>query len=323
MLRIKSHWAGIAFGSLLFLTIPLSAAEFIFINGDGPNEGLNDPTVVAAVGGNTATTLGGQRLAALKRVGGIWGSFLVSAVPIRVHVKFDVLAAGTLAGASAISLQENFLKAPKPNCWYPIALANSIAGKDLEVNVDDIEVTANSNGTFYYGLDSASPGDLSNFVDVLLHELGHGLGFISFSDLTTGAFYSNHFDIFTSFIFDEQFNMPWTSLTSAQRIRSATNEPYLVWNAPYNNAGLQSKLIKQSGPFGFRLTIKSGTSTPVLTNFQTVWFRPPDTFIHDQRPFGPLKYQSSIASGSARCLHRTDKCFDGGRKSRHHPSWNL
>lgn len=314
MLLIKRHLLRAVCCWAILMTSPLSAAEFIFINGDGPNEGLNDPTVVAPVGGNTATTLGGQRLAALQRVGEIWGSFLVSAVPIRVFVQFDVLEEGTLAGASAISLQENFTKAPKPNCWYPIALANSIAGKDLEPTVNDIEVIANSNGTFYYGLDSASPGEQSNFVDVLLHELGHGLGFISFVDPSNGSFYSNHVDVFTSLMVDEQFNSPWASLTASQRRISALNEPYLVFNGPYTNAGLQSKLVKQPGTFGFRLTTKTGNANSILTSFKQAAFGPQTLFATLNAPLALTDTsQSSPADRRGACIPLTNASAVAGK----------
>lgn len=173
---------------LLLITGSLesSAAEFNFINGDGPGEGLNDPTPVAPVGGNPGTTLGAQRLAVLQQAGAIWGAFLVSPVPIRVDVGFDILGTNVLAGASPLSQQQNFINAPRLNTWYPIALANSLAGIDLEIGLNDISITASSNGSFYYGLDSITPAGKSNFVDVLLHELGHGLGFISFINGSTG-----------------------------------------------------------------------------------------------------------------------------------------
>lgn len=220
----------------------VQAVDFIFVNGDGPGEGLNDTTAVAPIGGNPATTLGAQRLAALERVGEIWGTYLSGNVPIRVLVEFDNLAEGTLAGASPRSVQRNFANAPRTNVWYPVALANQLANADLEPFANDIEVTANSNGTFYYGFDSANPGNQTNFIDVLLHELGHGLGFISLVDLTTGNFYSGQTDVFTSLVFDQELNAAWPSLTAGQRLASATNDPDLVWTGPFSTGGLTQKL---------------------------------------------------------------------------------
>ena len=238
----------------MLLAADLRAAEFIFVNGDGAGEGLNDLTAVAPVGGNSGTTLGAQRLAALQRVGEIWGSRLVSAVPIRVLVGFDALGVNILAGAGPVSQQQNFVNAPKPNMWYPVALANALAGVDFEPGSSDINVTANASAAFYYGLDSATPSGSYNFVDVVLHELGHGLGFISLINGATGDLLGGQMDIFSSFIYDQQQETAWSAITPTQRVNSAKNDPWLVWTGPFTTAGLASKLSAGSGPSGFRLT---------------------------------------------------------------------
>src|SRR5438093_8524133 len=49
----------------------VEAATITVINNDGPGEGLNDPTPVAPVGGNTGTTRGQQRLIAFQRAADI------------------------------------------------------------------------------------------------------------------------------------------------------------------------------------------------------------------------------------------------------------
>ena len=251
----------------VLLATDLRAAEFIFVNGDGDNEGLNDPTVVAPVGGNPGTTLGAQRLAALQRVGEIWGSHLSSQVPVRVLVGFDALSPNILAGAAPVSEQQNFANAPKPNVWYPIALAIALAGVDFEPGSSDITVTANASAAFYYGLDTATPPGTYNFVDVLLHELGHGLGFISFISGSNGNLFAGQIDIFSSFIYDQQLDSPWSAFTPAQRVKSATNDPCLVWTGPFTTAGLPSKLSAQSGASGFRLTATlPGPTTQIIPN---------------------------------------------------------
>ena len=250
----------------MLLAADLRAAEFIFVNGDGAGEGLNDLTAVAPVGGNPGTTLGAQRLAALQRVGEIWGSHLVSPVPIRVLVGFDPLGSGILAGAGPVSQQQNFTNAPKPNMWYPVALANALAGVDLEPSSSDINVTANTSAAFYYGLDSATPSGSSNFLDVVLHELGHGLGFISLIG-STGDLFGGQMDIFSSFIYDQQQETTWSTITPTQRVNSAKNDPWLVWTGSFTTAGLASKLSAGAGPSGFRLTATlPGPSTQFIPN---------------------------------------------------------
>jgi hypothetical protein len=243
----------------------LCGAEFVFINRDGPGEGLNDPTPAAPVGGNPGTTLGAQRLAVLQKAGEIWGSHLVSAVPIRVEVDFAAQPSGVLAGAAAKSQQLNFQNAPQPNTWFPIALANSLAGVDLEPAANDVSITANSAGDFYYGLDSATPAGKANFVDVLLHEMAHGLGIASFINASTGSLFLGQKDIFSTFILDEVYHTAWPDFSTGERVTSATNDPNLVWTGPFTTAGLPSKLSAQPGISGFRLTATlPGGSSQVL-----------------------------------------------------------
>ena len=291
---------------LLLITGSLesSAAEFNFINGDGPGEGLNDPTPVAPVGGNPGTTLGAQRLAVLQKAGAIWGAFLVSPVPIRVDVGFDILGTNVLAGASPVSQQQNFSNAPRLNTWYPIALANSLAGIDLEVGLNDISITASSNGSFYYGLDSITPAGKSNFVDVLLHELGHGLGFISFINGSTGNLFLGQIDVFSAYIFDKQFNQSWENFTSIQRVASAINDPNLTWAGPFTTAGFPQKLSPQVGISGYKLVANFPGPISQVIPFEIADFGPviPNTGISGELVTSNPNDACGVITNSAQML---------------------
>ncbi|MBM3769926.1 MAG: hypothetical protein FJW27_01285 [Acidimicrobiia bacterium] len=107
----------------------------------------------------------------------IWGSVLHSRVPIRVTANFRTeLSPYFLASSGAAAMLRDFPNAPKPNTYYPVALANSRAGYDLTSNE---EIVANFNAFFdwYFGLDGAA-GERFDLVTVALHEIGHGLGFV-------------------------------------------------------------------------------------------------------------------------------------------------
>lgn len=176
------------------------AATISIVNLDGPGEGLNDPAGVAPVGGNSATTLGAQRLVALEYAAGLWGAALTSPVPISIEVNFDALtcnvSSGTLGVAGPNTVHANFAGAPHADVWYVQALANRFAGFDISPSSADISAAFNSDvgqatcltgATWYYGLD-ANPGiGQIDFATVALHELAHGLGFLSLVDLNTGA----------------------------------------------------------------------------------------------------------------------------------------
>src|SRR5690349_3415540 len=148
------------------------AANIIIVNTDGANEGFNDPTPAAPVGGNPGTTIGQQRLLAFQYAASIWGSILDSPVPIYVQAAFNPLACtatgATLGSAGSIQIFANFPGREYDNTWYHVALANKLAGADLApgpngTNADDIVATFNANlgqpgcltGVFfYYGLDA-------------------------------------------------------------------------------------------------------------------------------------------------------------------------
>ncbi|MEP4171522.1 MAG: PA domain-containing protein [Luteolibacter sp.] len=230
------------FCALALASPALEGAEFVFVNKDGPGEGLNDTTVVAPVGGNTATTLGGQRLAALQRAGEIWGRYLVSSVPIRVEVEFDALGASTLASAGPITVESNFTNAPQAGMLYTVAQANSLAGRDLRPTRNDITVTVNSNADFHLGFNQDFEATGTNFIDTILHELGHGLGFICLVDTDDGTYNLNTPDVFSSLVFDISMNARWTSLTAAERLTSSTSGTNLAWDGAFSNAGANQVL---------------------------------------------------------------------------------
>jgi hypothetical protein len=163
-------------------------------------QGFNDPTPAAPVGGNPGTTIGQQRLIAFQFAADIWGSRLRSNVPIIVGASWQTLNCGTdeasLAEFGPRFMQINFVNAPLQDTFYADALANSLAGIDLNPGVEEISGRLNvslgtagclPNNGWYYGLDGNSPSNRTDLVSTVLHELGHGLGFTVQFNLATGA----------------------------------------------------------------------------------------------------------------------------------------
>ena len=112
----------------------------------------------------------------------IWSFQIASEVPIVIDFDFAVLGGNTLGSAGPSTLLRNFSGAPQADTYYPIALANKLAGFDLRPELADIDASFDSATDWYYGTDGDTPGTQTDFVSVVLHELGHGLGFVGSAD---------------------------------------------------------------------------------------------------------------------------------------------
>ena len=218
------------------------AATITVINNDGAGEGFNDPTPAAPVGGNPGTTLGAQRLFVFNHAASIWGSILPSAVTIQVLAQFNPQAcdatSAILGSAGARSVVSDFPGAEFPNTWYHQALANKLSGVDQDPGIEDINATFNSDldnstclGTsdWYYGIDGNEGTDVE-LLPVVLHELGHGLGFSTFANASTGQLLSNTPDIYSRFLLDKTSGLHWNEMSNVQRKNSAVNTGHLAWD---------------------------------------------------------------------------------------------
>ncbi len=229
------------------------AATFNIINVDPVGVGFNDATPATPVGGNAGTTLGEQRQIVFQKVAEVWGNQLKSDVAIRVLASFSPLfcsATGAVLGAAGP--YNVFLDVPnaKPGTWYPAALANKLAGIELETNPDPFvsaDISARFNGdlgkpgcldgfTFYLGLDNNEGPNQVDLLVTALHEFGHGLGFLSFADETTGRLYPYEDDpalnapsVWEHYMFDQKQRKLWTGMTNEERSTSAITPRNLVW----------------------------------------------------------------------------------------------
>ena len=164
-----------------------------------------------------------------------------STVPIRIRAQFVPLGAGVLGSAGPIAVFRDFPNAPLPGTWYHVALANKLAGFDLDPDFPDINANFSTNFNFYLGLDN-NHGALNDLVAVLLHEFAHGLGFSQFASLATGTLFSGFPDVYNSHLFDLTAQKSWLNMTNAERLASATRFGKVVWTGGFVTAGVPNVL---------------------------------------------------------------------------------
>ncbi len=154
------------------------------------------PAIVGDGGATFQVTYTGfttEAQAAFQRAVDIWAGLVSSPVPIRINAQFTALGPGVLGSAGATCFHRDFSGAPVANTWYPQPMVDRFAGMDVSgagcgATGASFEINASFSNTFnwYYGLDGATPGGRHDFVSVALHEIGHGLGFLGFGDVTSG-----------------------------------------------------------------------------------------------------------------------------------------
>ena len=145
----------------------------------------------------------------------IWESSITSTQLIRIRATYEPLGFRVLGGARAVREFRDFATtdpAFQTGTLYASALADKLAETDLNPNRPDIEMTFTTSQTlladlgieWYFGTDLNPANNQVDFVSVVLHEIGHGLGFYSsaransygFADPLTGIAYPVIYDRF-------------------------------------------------------------------------------------------------------------------------------
>lgn len=274
-------------GVFALLATPSSAVTITVFNADGFQEGFNDPTPRAPVGGNPGTTLGAQRLFVYQYAASVWGMRLDGSVPIVVKASFDPLGgtsvSAVLGSARPTSVERDFPDAPSVLTWYVASLVHQLTGEDRNnlstgacsagdlvngkcaeiysyFNRDVDNQTVLGDVDFYYGIDGNSGSDI-DFLGVVLHEIGHGLGLIDLIDPDTGTISPNPQadtycanlncrDAYTLNLEDALFNPKnVAAMTGNQRTQAVEDQGNLVWAGPAVKAasGRLATGVKQGG----------------------------------------------------------------------------
>ena len=249
----KALLRGAALAAALGLSLDASATKITIVNADSAGVGFNDPAARTPVGGNNGTTLGEQRMNVFKYAAAFWEGQIDSPVEIVVRAKFEALTcsatSATLGSAGTRYIFSDFKGAPLAKTWYSSALANKLAGEELNpAGTDDTGedisarfTTALDDGScafprkWYYGLDASPTAGTTDFATVIIHELAHGLGFQTFVSRTTGEKFAGDDgvgldDAYMVYLYDATTGKTWSQMTDAERLASTTNTSNLLWD---------------------------------------------------------------------------------------------
>ncbi|WP_313274874.1 PA domain-containing protein [Stenotrophomonas sp.] len=236
------------------------AAIITPVNQDPAGKGLNDTTARAPEGGNPGVSVGEQRRIVYQYAADLWGSVLQSDVETFVGASFQDLACtatgGTLGSAGASWVAASAPSGAQLGMIYHGALANAVNGSRITISSSGTDITsrfnANLGGTnpdgspcmtgsgWYYGLDGNTPAGQINFLDVVMHEIGHGLGFSGFVGYTSGRLgertgipsYYGYSDVYTDNAYDNLTGKRFTdaSMTNALRATSIKTRGAPAWD---------------------------------------------------------------------------------------------
>ena len=242
----------------------LQAATFSIVNKDVAGYGLNDTTAFTPVGGNNAATLGQARLNVITEAARIWGGQVGSSQNIVIDAQFAdqtcTPTSGVLASAGPLTF---FTDGPFGNVLYPAALADALTSSNINAR-DDINMTINArvgsgpgclNGrSFYLGLDHLNGGNI-DLLNTLLHEIAHGLGFVSLTDQSGASLDrppggGNRLSVFDQFIYYETLGKFWPAMTNGERATASVSNGALVWKGTAVNAQLWRMTAGLSNPGG-------------------------------------------------------------------------
>lgn len=129
-----------------------------------------------------------QAITAFEFALSIWSEHISSDVPIKVNANWIELEGNTLGSARPSQIvQIGNNPAVVDSTWYTLAQLSALTGQAIREQIEGVEYDIDMNvqcdfDDWYFGTDANVPEKKSDFVTVVLHEIGHGLGFLGSMD---------------------------------------------------------------------------------------------------------------------------------------------
>jgi hypothetical protein len=139
--------------------------------------------------GDTCTAWPASAMTAFNAATAIWAASIVSSVPIKTNACWTTSLGSGVLGHSGPSLYPGDTAWGAAGYYYPTALANALAHTDFTFGDAEFDIGLSSSFSWYEGTDGIVPSGKYDMESVVLHELGHGLGFLGLMDDSGGEGY--------------------------------------------------------------------------------------------------------------------------------------
>ncbi|MDX9883642.1 MAG: T9SS type A sorting domain-containing protein [Prolixibacteraceae bacterium] len=170
----------------------------------------------------------------------IWEGLISSPVPIYLYANWEELDEDVLGSCFSWDHYANLDFMPLKNTYYAGALVEKMKGQQItDSSIPDIYARFNkSNKNWYFGLDGKTPKNKYDFLTVVLHEIGHGLGYsgMSYGDTAkfTGGFYYPYDDKYYPGIYDQYLvNKDNQKLADVSLFQNPSSSLYLQFQSEY------------------------------------------------------------------------------------------
>jgi hypothetical protein len=113
----------------------------------------------------------------------LWSYLLYSPVQIKINTYYYNYPGGPL-GITFSNGRRDFAGAIMDSTMYPTTLGNFLAGTEINPGEYDMDIYLNGAYNWYFGTDGNTPAGQYDFATVVMHEIGHALGFTSLAKKT-------------------------------------------------------------------------------------------------------------------------------------------